>query len=371
MTPLYNSDSHSRHPNVCRAQQSLPHTTWVWRMLFSSATLHLVASSLSGKPSSSCRFSPIYSASLVGSHWRHGWCLLYAYSSSERPACRAQQEKTGTVSAGVRRRSKPAASALMTWRRGVLLVHRPRRRRRVAAAATRCGELPFGTDIFLWDSASLKMTLGSGIFTLCFNVCLLRSRTSALRYCNVQDSQQRQIVYWALAVRHCADNVQARGVFTVGLGWMLTTHCLEAAVAGTGDHLHTPLDSKVTSHFTLSGCRAYNLLYIWWHVIYNVLHTPRFMLHHKGYISLSSKSWTTPPPAGSWRFSGENQLSVNSVSTEINWYQYYYSVVSRWLLSLPRLPSSSNHWTRIPVTTHRKWLTLCSQCVLNENNRPE
>ena len=79
--PLYNSDSHSRHPNVCNEQQFLSQTTCALRMSLSSDTLHFLGTFLSGNPSSSCMFSQIYSASLVGRYWSAGRCFLYAYSS--------------------------------------------------------------------------------------------------------------------------------------------------------------------------------------------------------------------------------------------------------------------------------------------------
>ena len=79
--PLCNSDSHSRHQNVCNEQPFLSQTTCVLRMSLSSDTLHFLGSFLSGNPSSSCMFSPIHSASLVGRYWSTGWCFRYAYSS--------------------------------------------------------------------------------------------------------------------------------------------------------------------------------------------------------------------------------------------------------------------------------------------------
>ena len=44
--PLYNSNSHSRHPNVCNEQQFLSQTTCVLRMSLSSDTLHFLGSPL-------------------------------------------------------------------------------------------------------------------------------------------------------------------------------------------------------------------------------------------------------------------------------------------------------------------------------------
>jgi hypothetical protein len=81
MIPLYNSDSHSTHPNVRNEQLFLSRTKCLRRISFSSDTLHLFGSRLSGKPSSSCMFSPIHSANLVGKNCNTGWLLRYAYSS--------------------------------------------------------------------------------------------------------------------------------------------------------------------------------------------------------------------------------------------------------------------------------------------------
>ena len=80
--PLNRSDSHSIHPNVVKA----PSTTWSCSILLSSAGVHPVPggalpSALSGNPKSSCRFSPIHSASFVGNHRRTGCAVLYVYSS--------------------------------------------------------------------------------------------------------------------------------------------------------------------------------------------------------------------------------------------------------------------------------------------------
>ena len=100
MTPWYNSDFHSTHPNVIKAQPSLFLTTWFCRTLFSSAGVYpLLGSALSGNPSLSCMLLATHSASLVGIHWRTGWCLQKAYSSHtcfwsgwDCGTCAAQQE---------------------------------------------------------------------------------------------------------------------------------------------------------------------------------------------------------------------------------------------------------------------------------------
>ena len=81
---LHLLDSHSRHPKVCNTQPFLSGTTCLCRMSFSSDTLDLAWSCLSGNPSSSCIFSLIHSASLVGSYCSTGWRLRYAYSSHTR-----------------------------------------------------------------------------------------------------------------------------------------------------------------------------------------------------------------------------------------------------------------------------------------------
>ena len=49
MTP-YNSDSHSRHPNVCNEQPFMLQTTCVLRMSLSSDTLHFLWSFCQGTP---------------------------------------------------------------------------------------------------------------------------------------------------------------------------------------------------------------------------------------------------------------------------------------------------------------------------------
>ena len=80
--PLNNSDSHSTHPKVVNA----PSITWACRILFSSAGVQpepaaTRLSALSAKSNSSCRFSPIHSASFVGSQRRAGWAVRYTYSN--------------------------------------------------------------------------------------------------------------------------------------------------------------------------------------------------------------------------------------------------------------------------------------------------
>ena len=80
--PLHSSDSHSTHPKVVKA----PSTTWDCRMWFSSAGVQPLPgsalwSALSGNPSSSCKFSPIHSANLVGSQRRTGFAVRYTYSN--------------------------------------------------------------------------------------------------------------------------------------------------------------------------------------------------------------------------------------------------------------------------------------------------
>ena len=71
-------------PIQCTSTQPfLERTKCLHRMSFSSDAMpfHLLRSPLSGNPSSSCMFSPIHSASLVGRYWSTAWCLRYAYSS--------------------------------------------------------------------------------------------------------------------------------------------------------------------------------------------------------------------------------------------------------------------------------------------------
>ena len=68
-------------PKVCSAQPFLSRTTCLRRMSLGSDTLHLLGSSLSGNPSSSCMFLPIHSSSLDDRYWSTGWCLRYAYLS--------------------------------------------------------------------------------------------------------------------------------------------------------------------------------------------------------------------------------------------------------------------------------------------------
>ena len=70
-------DSHSTQPK----DVNYPFTTWLWRILLSSAAVQPVPgsarlSALSGKPNSSCRFSPIHSASFVGNQRRTGCAVL-------------------------------------------------------------------------------------------------------------------------------------------------------------------------------------------------------------------------------------------------------------------------------------------------------
>ena len=60
----------------------------------------------------------------------------------------------------------------------------------------------FFRDVFQWDSARLKLTLDSCIFTRCLNVPLLRLRTTALCWPLVHGARQCS-VYLALAVFNC------------------------------------------------------------------------------------------------------------------------------------------------------------------------
>ncbi len=78
---LKGSDSHGKHQNVVSALSM----TWARRMLLSSAGVHPAPgwasiSALSGKPNSYCMFSPIHSASLLGSEHKAGWAVWYTYS---------------------------------------------------------------------------------------------------------------------------------------------------------------------------------------------------------------------------------------------------------------------------------------------------
>ena len=119
--PLYNSDSHSRHPNVCNKQQFLSQTTCVLRMSLSSDTvpIHSTSSGLS------CQGTPVRLACSCQSTqlaWLAGTGAQGGATNTHTPAIHCQQALSVRSSLARLRTLSTASEALDPGKRRLFLL---------------------------------------------------------------------------------------------------------------------------------------------------------------------------------------------------------------------------------------------------------